>query len=234
MHSALSRGACGNLSWTWTCWPRPSRCSPWPTATWAGARTWTRARPHGLPGSYLNGVYESRPLPYAESAYGLPESGEEIINVTNGKLIRLFVDDELFDVRSGELRSHQRLLDFRTGVLSRSVDWVSPAGRRVRVSSSRMVSFTQRAVAAICYEVEPVNGPARIGVHSELIANEQLPPAQADPRLPAPLENALGHEYHRRAMDSFLRAAHAQDQEQRPARRCRDGSPHRMPGGGSD
>ena len=26
--------------------------------------------PHGLPGSYLNGVYESRPLPYAERAYG--------------------------------------------------------------------------------------------------------------------------------------------------------------------
>jgi alpha,alpha-trehalose phosphorylase len=163
--------------------------------------------PHGLPGSYLNGVYESRPLPYAESAYGLPESGEEVINVTNGKLIRLFVDDELFDVRSGELRSHQRLLDFRTGVLSRSADWVSPAGRRVRVSSSRMVSFTQRAVAAICYEVEPVNGPARIGVHSELIANEQLPAPQADPRLPAPLENPLDHEYHR-AMDTFVLLMH--------------------------
>ena len=163
--------------------------------------------PHGLPGSYLNGVYESRPLPYAESAYGLPESGEEVINVTNGKLIRLFVDDELFDVRSGELRSHQRLLDFRTGVLSRSADWVSPAGRRIRVSSSRIVSFTQRAVAAICYEVEPVNGPARIGVHSELIANEQLPAARADPRLPAPLENPLGPEYHR-AMDTFVLLMH--------------------------
>src|SRR5580693_6525176 len=163
--------------------------------------------PHGLPGSYLNGVYESRPLPYAETAYGLPESGEEVINVTNGKLIRLFVDDELFDGQSGELRSHERRLDFRTGVLSRSADWVSPAGRRVRVSSDRMVSFTQRAVAAICYEVEPLNGPARIGVHSELIANEQLPPAQADPRLPAPLENPLGHEYHR-AMDTFVLLMH--------------------------
>jgi alpha,alpha-trehalose phosphorylase len=55
--------------------------------------------PHGLPGSYLNGVYETRPLPHAESAYGLPETGQEVINVTNGKLIRLFVNDEPFDVR---------------------------------------------------------------------------------------------------------------------------------------
>ena len=84
--------------------------------------------PHGLPGTYLNGVYESRPLPYAEQAYGLPESGQTIINVTNGKLIRLFVDDEPFDVRYGTLRSHERLLDFRAGMLTRRAEWVSPAG----------------------------------------------------------------------------------------------------------
>jgi alpha,alpha-trehalose phosphorylase len=151
--------------------------------------------PHGLPGSYLNGVYESRPLPYAESAYGLPETGQEIINVTNGKLIRLFVDDEPFDVRYGALRSHERLLDFRAGVLNRRAEWVSPAGKRVRVSSIRLVSFTQRAVAAICYEVEPLDGRARIAVQSELLANEQLPSAGADPRVAAALGDPFSGEY---------------------------------------
>ena len=152
--------------------------------------------PHALPGSYLNGVYETRPLPYAESAYGLPETGQEIINITNGKLIRLFVDDEPFDVRSGELRSHERLLDFRSGVLTRRAEWVSPAGRPVRVSSVRLVSFTQRAVAAICYEVEPVDSQARIAVQSELLTNEQLPSADADPRVAAALEDPLSGEYY--------------------------------------
>ena len=71
--------------------------------------------PHGLPGTYLNGVYELRPLPYAEAGYGYPESGQTVINVTNGKLIRLLVDDEPFDVRYGELRAHERVLDFRAG-----------------------------------------------------------------------------------------------------------------------
>jgi alpha,alpha-trehalose phosphorylase len=150
--------------------------------------------PHGLPGSYLNGVYESRPLPYAESAYGLPETGQEIINVTNGKLIRLFVDDEPFDIRDGELRSHERLLDFRAGVLHSRADWVSPAGLRVRVCSVRLVSFTHRAVAAVCYQVEPLEGPARIAVQSELLANEQLP-ASDDPRVPAALTSPLEQEY---------------------------------------
>jgi alpha,alpha-trehalose phosphorylase len=69
--------------------------------------------PHGLTGSYLNGVYELRPLPYAEGGYGYPESDQVVVNVTNGKLIRLLVDDEPFDIRYGELTSHERLLDFR-------------------------------------------------------------------------------------------------------------------------
>jgi alpha,alpha-trehalose phosphorylase len=150
--------------------------------------------PHGLPGTYLNGVYETRPLPYAEAAYGLPESGQTVLNVTNGKLIRLFVDDEPFDVRYGELRSHRRRLDFRAGLLTRSAEWVSPAGGAVRVSSTRLVSLTQRAIGAICYEVEPVGGSLRIAVQSELLANEQLPKSGGDPRVSAVLEHALQSE----------------------------------------
>ena len=152
--------------------------------------------PHGLPGTYLNGVHALRPLPYAEAGYGFPESGQTVINVTNGKMVRLFVDDEPFDVRYGELRAHERLLDFREGVLSRRAEWVSPAGRAVRVSSTRMVSFTQRAIAAVCYEVEPLEEPARIAVQSELLANEQLPPAGGDPRVAAMLENPLTSEFY--------------------------------------
>ena len=54
--------------------------------------------PHGLPGTYLNSFYEARPLPYAEPGYGYPEVGQTLVNVTNGKIIRLLVDDEPFDV----------------------------------------------------------------------------------------------------------------------------------------
>src|SRR5256885_12789511 len=96
--------------------------------------------PHGLPGTYLNSFYEVRPLPYAEAGYGYPEAGQTIVDVTNGKILRLLVDDEPFDVRYGELKSHERVLDLRAGVLRRSADWGSPAGARVRVRSTRLVS----------------------------------------------------------------------------------------------
>jgi alpha,alpha-trehalose phosphorylase len=141
--------------------------------------------PHGLPGTYLGGFYELRTLPYAEPGYGFPEASQTLVNVTNGKIVRLLVDDEPFDVRYGELRSHERVLDLRAGVLRREVDWASPAGARVRVRSARLVSLVQRAVAAICYEVEPVDGPIRAVVQSELVTNELLPSHEPDPRAPA-------------------------------------------------
>src|SRR5437588_6822810 len=112
--------------------------------------------PSGTPGTFLNSFYEVRPMPYAESAYGNTEAGQTMINVTDGKVIRLLVDDEPFDVRYGKLLRHERVLDLRDGVMRREVECVSPAGRVVRVRSERLVSFVQRAVAAILYEVEPL------------------------------------------------------------------------------
>jgi alpha,alpha-trehalose phosphorylase len=155
--------------------------------------------PHGLPGTYLNSFFESRPLPYAEAGYGYPDAGQTVINVTNGKLIRLLVDDTPFDLRYGEVRRHERVLDLRAGVLRREVEWVSPAGRRVRVRSTRMVSFTQRAIMSIRYEVEPLEEQTRIIVQSELVANEDLPATSGDPRVAAALNRplvALGHDAH--------------------------------------
>jgi alpha,alpha-trehalose phosphorylase len=81
--------------------------------------------PHGLPGTYLNGFYECRPLPYAEAGYGYPEAGQIVVKVTNGKVIRLLVDDELFDLRYERLLHHERTLDFRAGLLRRQMEWRS-------------------------------------------------------------------------------------------------------------
>jgi alpha,alpha-trehalose phosphorylase len=143
--------------------------------------------PHGLPGTYLNSVYEVRPLPYAEAGYGFPEDSQTVINVTNGKIIRLLVDDEPLDIRYGTVHSHERVLDLRAGTLTRTLDWSSPAGARVKVTSVRMVSLTQRAIAAIKYTVEPVDKGLRLVLQSELVANEEMPRASNDPRVAAVL-----------------------------------------------
>jgi alpha,alpha-trehalose phosphorylase len=181
------------------------------------------AEPHVVPGTYLNGFYELRPLPYAEAGYGYPESGQTLVNVTDGKVIRALIDDEPFDVRYGNLLQHERVLDLRAGVLRRRVEWCSPAGQGVRITSTRLVSFAQRAVAAILWEVEPLQENARVVAQSELVANEPLPHVlrERDPRAAAALDMPLGCEYfanHRtravlvhRTKSSGLRIAAAMD-----------------------
>ena len=147
--------------------------------------------PHGLPGTYLSSFYELRPLPYSEAGYGDPTSNQTIVNITNGKVIRLLVDDEPFDIRYGVLRHHRRALDLRSGTLAREVEWQSPGGRTVRVRSTRMVSFTQRAIVAIKYEVEPLDADTNLVIQSELVANEDLPGGDGDPRSGALLDHPL-------------------------------------------
>ena len=93
-------------------------------------------------------------------------------------MIRLLVDDEPFDVRYGEPgRATSACSTSAPACCGATADWRSPAGQRVRVTSTRLVSFAQRAVAAIRYEVEPRRRPPPASsLQSELVANEPLPP----------------------------------------------------------
>jgi alpha,alpha-trehalose phosphorylase len=159
--------------------------------------------PCALPGTYLNGFHERHPLPYAEGGYGYPEDGQTVVNVTDGKIIRLLVQDEPLDMRYGRALEHHRVLDFRSGTLRRDTVWESPTGRRVRVRTERLVSFTQRAVAAIRYEVEPLDGGVQMVVQSDLLANEPIDSQSKDPRVAATLNSPLVAE------DAFADGYHA-------------------------
>ncbi len=158
--------------------------------------TFEEGEPVGMPGTYLNGFYESRVLPYAEIGFGNPEQGQTVVNVTDGKIIRLLVEDEPMDLRYGHTESHQRVLDFRSGTLRRDTVWTSPTGQKVRIRSERLVSFTERAVAAIRYRVEPVDDDLELVVQSDLLANEPVSATPGDPRLAAALDRPLVADHH--------------------------------------
>ncbi|GAT06884.1 glycosyl hydrolase [Mycolicibacterium novocastrense] len=153
--------------------------------------TFEEGEPVGKPGTYLNGFYERRELPYAEAGYGYPGDSQTLVNVTDGKIIRLFVEDEPMDMRYGKAVEHERVLDLRSGTLRRTTVWASPTGRCVRIRSERLVSFTQRAIAAIRYEVEPLDAELELVVQSDLLANEPVPTRRDDPRLAAALDRPL-------------------------------------------
>ncbi len=156
--------------------------------------------PRGLNGTYLNGFFESYPLDYGERGFGFAEDGQVVVNVTDGKLIRLQVEDEPLDVHRGAVEEHVRRLDLRTGILERQVVWRSAGGHRVRVTSKRLVSLSLRSVAAISYEVEALDGNVRVALQSNLQANQRHASAgDDDPR--------SGHAL-RETLESCLHADH--------------------------
>ncbi len=138
--------------------------------------------PRGVSGTYVNGFYESYPLEYGESGYGFAEDGQVVVNVQDGKVIHLMLEDEPVDVLRGEVLEHERVLDFRTGTLDRRMHYRSTYGREVKIRTRRLVSFVQRSVAAIEYEIEAVGQPMRIALQSNLIANMPATAEGGDPR----------------------------------------------------
>ena len=148
--------------------------------------------PHALPGTYLNSVFEYRPLPYAEAGYGYPESGQTIINVTNGKIIRLLVDDEPFDIRYGDgdrPRAGARPA-FRRPDAARCTGARRPGAPSASAAPGWCRSRTARSSPSSTRSTALDDG-ARIVLQSELVANEEVPGAGKDPRSAAVLDQPL-------------------------------------------
>ncbi len=113
---------------------------------------------------------------------GYASSGQTIVNAPDATLIRLYVDDEPFDLARATLVDYERALDMRTGLLERDVTWETGSGKRIRVRSRRLVSFEHRHVAAVSYEVTLLNAAAPIVISSELGVQEETRPLEGDPR----------------------------------------------------
>ncbi|SNS66434.1 alpha,alpha-trehalose phosphorylase [Micrococcales bacterium KH10] len=109
-------------------------------------------------GTFINGFHETWRIRHAEEAYGFARVGQTIVNVPDAKVIRIYIDDEPLLLSVADLRHYERRLDFREGVLYRDVEWQSPSGRRVRIRSKRMVSFAERHLAVMTYEVTLLDG----------------------------------------------------------------------------
>jgi alpha,alpha-trehalose phosphorylase len=139
--------------------------------------------PNAENGTFINGFYETRPIVYGEDAYGFAKTGQTICNVTDSKIIKLFVDDEPFWLPTA-LLSYDRRLNMKSGTLDREVLWETPAGKQVSITSRRLISFVNRHVAAISYRVTLLNAQASVVISSEVATNEAGARSnEDDPRL---------------------------------------------------
>lgn len=120
-------------------------------------------------GTFINGFHETWTIKHAEEAFGFASTGQTIVNVPDAKLIKIYVDDEPLTLGQSDLDHYERALDFRAGCLTRDLVWRTPAGKRVKLSSRRMVSFTDRHLALFEIELTMLEGDAPIVLSSQVV-----------------------------------------------------------------
>ncbi len=140
----------------------------------------------GLPvhqgGTFINGFYETWPITYGEEAFGFAKTGQTMLNVTDARVIKLYVDDEPFVMYKADCLSYERALNMKEGTLDRTVLWETPSGKKVSVRSRRMVCFEHRHLAAILYEVTVLDARAPVVLVSEVDSNQMNQASSGDPR----------------------------------------------------
>jgi alpha,alpha-trehalose phosphorylase len=150
--------------------------------------------PNSENGTFINGFYETRPIVYGEDAYGFAKTGQTICNVTDSKIIKLFVDDEPLWLPNAALLSYDRRLNMKSGTLDREILWETPAGKQVSITSRRLISFVNRHVAAISYRVILLNAQASVVISSEVATNEAgARGPENDPRLARAFSGRILH-----------------------------------------
>ncbi|TFC48891.1 glycoside hydrolase family 65 protein [Cryobacterium sp. TMT1-21] len=120
-------------------------------------------------GTFINGFHETWPIRHAEEAFGFARVGQTIVNAPDAKIIRIYVDDEPLVLTNADLLSYERRLDFADGVLSRELEWRTPSGKRVSIRSRRLVSFTERHLAILEYEVTMLDADASVVISSQIL-----------------------------------------------------------------
>ncbi|MDR2253188.1 MAG: hypothetical protein LBD97_04890 [Bifidobacteriaceae bacterium] len=104
-------------------------------------------------GAYVNGFHETFRIRHAEDAYGFATAGQTMVSVPDAKGIRLYVDDEPFLATVADLPRYERRLDFRAGTLARTLTWRTASGNTAQIATTRMVSFAERHLVVMTYEV---------------------------------------------------------------------------------
>lgn len=120
-------------------------------------------------GTFINGFHETFPIRHAEQAYGFAEVGQTIVNAPDAKVMRVYVDDEPLSFDVADVREYERVLDMRTGVLTRHVRWTTPSGKDVVIDFERMVSFEEKHLAVMRVSVTVLNSDAPVTISCQVI-----------------------------------------------------------------
>ena len=133
-----------------------------------GAFEETKAGESNYPGTYIAGLYNR-----LVSKVGDREvENEDFVNIPNWLPIQFKIgNDNWIEINETEILNIERILDFRTGVLYRSIHIKDKSGREVLIKSERFACMTNPHMIGLSYEITPLNFSDAITIRSSLDGN---------------------------------------------------------------
>jgi len=120
-----------------------------------------------LQGSYINGVYEKKEI--EKQAYkGMVEQMTFMVNTVDWLFVRIRFGGETLDLNHSLFRCFQRVLNLRTGVLTRSFVWLLPDGKELELFFERFLSMNHTQFGGQRVTAKPLNFDGVLSVEAGL------------------------------------------------------------------
>lgn len=110
-----------------------------------------------LRGTYVAGVYYPDKTRVGWWKNGYPEYFAKVLNAPNWIGIHVSIDSQKLDIAKCKVEDFSRVLDMRTGLLSRTFAATFADGKKVRIESKRFCSMAHGETGAIRYSITPLN-----------------------------------------------------------------------------
>jgi maltose phosphorylase len=122
----------------------------------------------GLQGSYVNGIYESG-SPGGSGYKGIPNTVEFMVNTVDWLRTDISANMHKLDLADSRVSGFSRVLDMRTGELTRTFVWHVDGDTDVRMSFKRVLSMRSLETGASRIEWNVLRGDAEINVEPALV-----------------------------------------------------------------
>ncbi len=133
-----------------------------------------------LQGSYVAGVYYPDKTRVGWWKNGYPEYFAKVLNAPNWIGIQVHIENQPLDLATCGVVDFRRVLDMKTGLLSRSFTAVFKDGKKVMVHAQRFCSMANGEIGAIRYALTPLNFSAPVTLELSVDADVKNEDANYD------------------------------------------------------
>ncbi len=110
-----------------------------------------------LSGSYFNGIYEYGQVDESVQYKGIVNQAHFMVNSVNWLYTRIYLDGEQLDLNNADVREFKRILDFKTGDLTRTFILITGDRKEVKFIFKRFISMNMPNYGYQHIEIEALN-----------------------------------------------------------------------------